>query len=89
MRNSERRPGERMVRALLIAVGVFAAFGAFDAFVFFVVLALMAVVAGPPGPYGGLLFVALPVVVLVGALVAWAAYAVLQADRPADRDLPT
>ncbi|HVZ23571.1 MAG TPA: hypothetical protein VG871_21005 [Vicinamibacterales bacterium] len=89
MRNSERRPGERIVRGLLVAVGVLAAFGAFDAFVFFVVLALVAVVAGSPGPYAGLLFVALPVLVLVGTLVAWAAWVVLQPDRPADRDVPT
>lgn len=88
MRNSERRVGERVTRVLVIGVGALAAFGAFDAFVLFIVLILASLFVGPPGPYIGLLFVALPAVMLVGALVAWIAWATLQAE-PTDTDVPT
>jgi hypothetical protein len=88
MRNSERRVGERVGRALVIGVGGLAALGAFDAFVFFVVLILASLFVGPPGPYIGLLFVALPVLVLVGVLIAWVAWATLHGE-PTDNDVRT
>lgn len=88
MRNSERRVGERISRALVFGVGGLAALGAFDAFVFFIILILASLFVAPPGPYIGLLFVALPVVVLVGVLVAWVAWATLRGEPP-DTDVPT
>ena len=81
MRDHDRSFSTRVLRGLLLAVGVVGGFAAIDAVFLFVMLAAVFVFA--PNPYMGLiLFVGLPLVGLFGAALAAVAYAVLK-DRAA------
>jgi hypothetical protein len=78
MRNREHAFGERLWRAVVISVGVVGGFVAIDAIIAFFFLVGAAIAFGAPNPYIGLLmFVALPVLGVVGGAVAWTAYCVL------------
>ena len=83
MRNRERAFGERLWRAVVISLGVLGGFAAIDAVLAFFFLVGSVIVFGAPNPYIGLLmFVALPVIGVVGGAVAWTAYRVLTRHTP-------
>jgi hypothetical protein len=83
MRNSERPRGKRLWRVLLIALGLLGGLAVLDASLLFLVLLLSAIVIAPLSPYIGLLMlVALPLAVIVGGVIAWTAYTLLN-DRAA------
>ena len=83
MRNREPAFGERLRRAVVISLGVLGVFAAFDAILLFVVLLLSAIFVAAPNPYIGLvMFVALPIVAIVGGAIAWTAYTVWNDRAP-------
>ena len=78
MGNRERAFGERFWRTIVIVLAVLGGFAVLDAIVLFAVLLLAAVFIAAPGPYiGMLMFVALPLAAIVGGVIAWMAYTVL------------
>ena len=81
MGDHHRSLSTRVLRALLVAVGVIGVFAAIDATLLFLVLVGLSAFA--PNLYVGLiLFLGLPLVGLAGAALAAIAYAVLRDRTP-------
>lgn len=83
MRSRHRSPGARVGRGLILTIGVLGGLVAFDAILLFLVLLAVVLVIGPPKPYIGLfLLVGVPILVVLGAALAWIAYRILRDRAP-------
>jgi hypothetical protein len=89
MQYAERSRVGRLGRTALMIIGIAGGFAAFDAAFLFVFLLLAALVVAPPGPYSGLVIVfVLPVVAIVGAVVAWTSYLALHDEEAVEDEDP-